>query len=361
MELNEILAAGVKIGASDVHLSALTPPIIRFNTRLIKLNDTVLQKEELEQMALDILGDKAHRVFMVEGEIDTSYRIEGVGNFRVNVYRHQGMAAIAARIIQTKIPDLEYLGLPATVSSLARYPNGLILVTGPTGSGKSTTMASMIDIINNERACHIVTLEDPIEYIHQNKKSFITQREIGIDSKDFSQALRASLRQDPDVIMIGELRDLETIATAITAAETGHLVLATLHTVNAAQTVERMIDVFPSTHQQQIRVQLSNCLRAVIAQRLLPSITNERMVLATELMICTNAIRNLIREGKYHQIPNAIFTGSQFGMLTMEMSLQYLIDQEMIDAGFLQYEKGEDAPVLETLAYGSVPSAKLSR
>jgi len=361
MQLNEILTTGVKIGASDVHLSPLTPPIIRYNTRLLKLNDTILQPQELEQMALDMLGDKAHRVFMVEGEIDTSYRIEGVGNFRVNIYHHQGMVAIAARIIQTEIPDMEYLGLPATVASLARYPSGLILITGPTGSGKSTTMASMIDIINNERACHIVTLEDPIEYIHRNKKSFITQREIGIDSKDFAQALRASLRQDPDVIMIGELRDLETIATAITAAETGHLVLATLHTVNAAQTVERMIDVFPSTHQQQIRVQLSNCLRAVIAQRLLPNITNERMVLATELMICTNAIRNLIREGKYHQIPNAIFTGSQFGMLTMEMSMQYLIDQDLIESSFLSYEKGDDVPILETLAYGSVPSVKAAK
>ncbi len=361
MELNEILKTAVDRGASDVHLSPLTPPIIRFNTRLIELNDTVLEKEELEQMALGILGDKAHRVFMVEGEIDTSYRIEGVGNFRVNIYRHQGMVAIAARIIQTKIPDLEYLGLPVTIASLARYSSGLILITGPTGNGKSTTMASMIDIINSERACHIVTLEDPVEYIHQNKKSYITQREMGIDSKDFAQALRASLRQDPDVIMIGELRDLETISTAITAAETGHLVLATLHTINAAQTVERMIDVFPSTHQQQVRIQLSNCLRAVISQRLLPNITNERMVVATELMICTNAIRNLIREAKYHQIPNAIFTGSQFGMLTMEMSLQYLIDQEMIDAGFQQYEKGDDAPIQETLAYGSVPLVKPSR
>lgn len=360
MNLKEILKAGVDIGASDVHLSPLTPPIIRYNTRLRKLSNTVLQPQELEQMALEILGDKAHRVFMVEGEIDTSYRLEGVGNFRVNIYRHQGMVAIAARIIQTKIPDLDYLGLPVTIASLARYSSGLILITGPTGSGKSTTMASMIDIINRERGCHIVTLEDPIEYIHQNKKSYITQREIGIDSKDFAQALRAALRQDPDVIMIGELRDLETISTAITAAETGHLVLATLHTINAAQTVERMIDVFPSTHQQQIRVQLSNCLRAVISQRLLPSITNERMVAATELMICTSAIRNLIRDGKYHQIPNAIFTGSQFGMLTMEMSLQYLIDQEMIDAGFLKYEKGDNAPNLETLAYGAVPMVKSS-
>jgi len=268
--------------------------------------------------------------------------------------------AIAARVIKTEIPDLDYLGLPQTVASLARYPSGLILVTGPTGSGKSTTMASMIDIINSERACHIVTLEDPIEYIHQHKKSYITQREIGLDSKDFTLALRASLRQDPDVIMIGELRDLETISTAITAAETGHLVLATLHTINAAQTVERMVDVFPSYQQQQIRLQLSNCLRAVISQRLLPDSTNERMVVATELMICTNAIRNLIREGKYHQIPNAIFTGTKYGMLTMEMSMQYLIEQGMIEASFLSHENGDDVPIQETRAYG-VKAARTGR
>ena len=361
MYLDEILKAGVDSGASDVHLSPLTPPIIRLNTRLVKLNDTVLHKEQLEQMALHILHDDGFKAFVEEGEIDTSYRIEGTGNFRVNIYRHQGMVAIAARIIKTEIPDLEYLGLPQTVGSLARYPSGLILVTGPTGSGKSTTLASMINIINNERACHIVTLEDPIEYIHQHKKSYITQREIGIDSQDFTLALRASLRQDPDVIMIGELRDLETISTAITAAETGHLVLATLHTINAAQTVERMVDVFPSYQQQQIRIQLANCLRAVISQRLLPNKTNERMVVATELMICTNAIRNLIRDGKYHQIPNAIFTGTKFGMLTMEMSMQYLIDQDLIESSFLSYEKGDDVPILETLAYGSVPSVKAAK
>ena len=215
-------------------------------------------------------------------------------------------------------------------------------------------------IFNTEKACHIITLEDPIEYIHQHKRSYITQREIGIDSRDFTRALRSSLRQDPDVIMIGELRDLETIATAITAAETGHLVLATLHTISAAQTVERMVDVFPSYQQQQIRIQLANCLRAVISQRLLPCKNNERMVVATELMICTTAIRNLIRDGKYHQIPNAIFTGTKFGMLTMESSLQNLIDQDLIDASFLKHEQGDDAP-LEDLANAAKPVIKTTR
>ncbi len=361
MLLDQILKEAVYMGASDVHLSPQSQPIVRLNTRLMPFSKIVLHQEDLEEMALKILGDEGYLSFQLEGEIDTSYRIEGIGNFRVNIYRHQAMIAIAARIINTVIPDLEYLGLPPLIGSLARYPSGLILITGPTGSGKSTTMASMIDIINREKACHIVTLEDPIEYIHQHKRSYITQREIGIDSRDFTRALRSSLRQDPDVIMIGELRDLETIATAITAAETGHLVLATLHTISAAQTVERMVDVFPSYQQQQIRIQLANCLRAVISQRLLPCRNNERMVVATELMICTTAIRNLIRDGKYHQIPNAIFTGTKFGMLTMEASLQNLIDQELIDASFLQHEKGDDAPFLEELAYASKPVFKTTR
>lgn len=358
MLLDQLLKEAVYIGASDVHLSPYTQPIIRLNTRLLTFSKIILQAEDTEKMALKILGDESFLSFQLEGEIDTSYRIEGIGNFRINIYRHQGMIAIAARIINTVIPDLDFLGLPPLIGSLARYPSGLILVTGPTGSGKSTTLASMIDIINSERSCHIVTLEDPIEYIHQHKKSYITQREIGIDSRDFTQALRSSLRQDPDVIMIGELRDLETIATAITAAETGHLVLATLHTISAAQTVERMVDVFPSYQQQQIRIQLANCLRAVISQRLLPCKNNERMVVATELMICTTAIRNLIRDGKYHQIPNAIFTGSKFGMLTMESSMQNLIDQDLIEASFLQHETGNDFPILEDLAKPVKPVIK---
>ena len=361
MQLDQILKAAVRKGASDVHLSPLTPPIIRLNTRLIKLDNSILSKDEMEQTALYILGLDDYKVFDKQGEIDTSYQIDGVGNFRINIYRHRGMIAIAARIIKTEIPSLEYLGLPETVGALARYPSGLVLVTGPTGSGKSTTLACMVDIINSERTCHIVTLEDPIEYIHKHKMSYITQREIGLDSQDFTLALRSSLRQDPDVIMIGELRDLETISTAITAAETGHLVLATLHTINAAQTVERMVDVFPSYQQQQIRIQLANCLRAVVSQRLLPNKTNERMVVATELMICTSAIRNLIRDGKYHQIPNAIFTGTKFGMLTMETSLQNLIDLEMIDASFMGNENNTDTHLIEVLSSGSVPATKPAR
>jgi len=361
VQLDQILKAAVRKGASDVHLSPLTPPIIRLNTRLIKLDNSILSKDEMEQTALYILGLDDYKVFDKQGEIDTSYQIDGVGNFRINIYRHRGMIAIAARIIKTEIPSLEYLGLPETVGALARYPSGLVLVTGPTGSGKSTTLACMVDIINSERTCHIVTLEDPIEYIHKHKMSYITQREIGLDSQDFTLALRSSLRQDPDVIMIGELRDLETISTAITAAETGHLVLATLHTINAAQTVERMVDVFPSYQQQQIRIQLANCLRAVVSQRLLPNKTNERMVVATELMICTSAIRNLIRDGKYHQIPNAIFTGTKFGMLTMETSLQNLIDLEMIDASFMGNENNTDTHLIEVLSSGSVPATKPAR
>lgn len=356
MTLDQLLKQAVTRGASDIHFSPGTPPILRINTRLAPLNSAPLSSGDTENMALRILGNDSFNEFQNQGEIDASYRIPGLANFRINIYKHQGRTAIAARVINTMIPTLEYLGLPPLVGSLARYPSGLILVTGPTGSGKSTTLAAMIDIINTERACHLVTLEDPIEYIHQNKMSLVTQREIGADSMDFNRALRASLRQDPDVIMIGEMRDLETIATAITAAETGHLVLATLHTINAAQTVERMVDVFPSYQQQQVRIQLANCLRAVISQRLLPCKTDERMVVATELMICTPAIRNLIRDGKYHQIPNAIYTGTKFGMLTMEASLQHLIDQDLINADFLQREKNEEAAVLETLAYGSLPA-----
>lgn len=360
MNLDQVLKQAVARGASDIHLSPNTPPIVRVNTRLMPLVNTPLKATDTENMALRILGNDNFAVLQEEGEIDTSYRLPGLASFRINVYRHQGMIAIAARVIKTLIPDLEYLGLPPVVGSLARYPSGLILVTGPTGSGKSTTLAALIDIINKERACHIVTLEDPIEYIHENKLSLITQREIGSDTQDFNRALRSSLRQDPDVIMIGEMRDLETIATAITAAETGHLVLATLHTINSAQTVERIVDVFPSYQQQQIRVQLANCLRAVISQRLLPCTDGERMVVATELMICTAAIRNLIRDGKYHQIPNAIYTGTKFGMLTMEASLQMLIDKKLIQADFLQRESEEGLPALETLAHNVLPSASIS-
>lgn len=355
LTLDSLLEEAVIRGASDIHLAPGNPAMIRLNTRLMVLNDTILSSADTENMALRILGNDGFAQLQEIGEVDTSYRMPGVANFRVNVYRYQGVIGIAARVIRTVIPDLESLGLPPVVGSLARYPSGLILVTGPTGSGKSTTLASLIDIINQERSCHIVTLEDPIEYIHQSKNSLITQREIGTDSNDFNQALRASLRQDPDVIMIGEMRDLETISTAITAAETGHLVLATLHTINSAQTVERIVDVFPSYQQAQVRLQLANCLRAVLSQRLLPRIDSEQMVVAVELMICTPGIRTLIRDGKYHQIPNAIYTGSKYGMITMEDSMQLLIDKKLIQADFLEMEKSAEFPELETLALTPVP------
>lgn len=357
--LDQLLKQAVIREASDVHLAPGNRAMVRINTKLTALNDIVLSATDTENMALRILGNDGFAQLQEIGEIDTSYRMPGVANFRVNVYRYQGMIGIAARVIKTIIPDLEYLGLPPVVGSLARYPSGLILVTGPTGSGKSTTLAAMIDIINRERSCHIITLEDPIEYIHQSKMSLITQREIGSDSDDFTRALRASLRQDPDVIMIGEMRDLETISTAITAAETGHLVLATLHTINSAQTVERIVDVFPSYQQAQIRLQLANCLRAVLSQRLLPRSDDERMVVAVELMICTAGIRSLIRDGKYHQIPNAIYTGSKYGMITMENSLQMLMDKKLIQSDFLARESME-LPDLEMLAH-NIPVPRKTR
>lgn len=358
--LDRLLKQAVTREASDIHLAPGNPATIRINTRLIALEEAVLSATDTENMALRILGNEGFIQLQEVGEIDTSYRLPGLANFRVNLYRYQGRIGIAARVIKTIIPDLDILGLPPVVGSLARYPSGLILVTGPTGSGKSTTLAAMIDIINKERACHIVTLEDPIEYIHQSKRSLITQREIGPDSNDFTQALRASLRQDPDVIMIGEMRDLETISTAITAAETGHLVLATLHTINSAQTVERMIDVFPSYQQAQIRLQLANCLRAVLSQRLLPGIDGVSMVVAIELMICTAGIRSLIRDGKYHQIPNAIYTGSKFGMITMENSLQSLIDRQLVQSDFLAKENA-DLPDWEALTNTAVPHKRRAK
>jgi len=337
--LDRLLKEAVARGASDIHLSPFSPPIVRISTRLKNLNDTILEPGDTIAMAQKILGKERFAQVEEEGEVDTSYKMWETGNFRINIYRHQGLWAIACRVINTLIPSAEYLGLPPIVPSLARYSAGLILITGPTGSGKSTTMAALINEINQERACHIVTLEDPIEYIHSNNKSLITQREIGRDSRNFPNALRSALRQDPDVIMIGEMRDLETVSTAITAAETGHLVLATLHTITAPQTIERIIDIFPPYQQQQVRIQLANSLRAVICQRLLPRKGDERMVVACEIMICTTAIRNLIREGKIHQIHNAMHTGSKYGMLTMENALQQLIDQGLIESHFIREAK----------------------
>ncbi len=259
-----------------------------------------------------------------KGEIDFSYSAPKQGRFRVNAYIQRGSYGLALRIIPLEIPSMQKLGLPPVISDLTRLARGLVLVTGPTGSGKSTTLATMIDQINRERKKHILTLEDPIEYLHKHNKSIVNQREIGTDSKSFSSALRGALRQDPDVILVGEMRDLDTISIAITAAETGHLVLSTLHTLGSAKTIDRIIDVFPPYQQQQIRVQLASVLQAVISQQLLPKADGNGRVAAMEVMIVTPAIRNLIREDKVHQIGTAIQTGSKYRMQTMDNSLTEL-------------------------------------
>ncbi|KGG81451.1 twitching motility protein PilT [Caloranaerobacter azorensis H53214] len=330
MNIYELLKKTIELGASDLHITVGYPPVMRINGELIKHGEETLTPEENINLVKQILDEDKFKQLEINGEIDTSYSIAGLGRFRVNIYKQRGTYGMAIRVVSLRIPTIEELGLPEIVRELSRKQRGLILVTGPTGSGKSTTLASMIDCINKERSCHILTLEDPIEYLHKHNKSIINQREIGSDSRNFASALRAALRQDPDVILVGEMRDLETISIAITAAETGHLVLSTLHTIGAAKTIDRIIDVFPPHQQQQIKIQLSTVLEGIISQQLLPRIDNQGRVLALEIMIATPAIRNLIREGKTYQIQTAIQTGMKFGMQTMDNSLINLFKQGLI-------------------------------
>lgn len=331
MELNDVLRHAVDIGASDVHFAVGGPVNIRVNGVLIPYNEHILTNEETAAIAKHIIPTDLYGVFEKEGQLDTAYRITNHSVFRVNVFKYSGKIGIAARCISDVIPSIAELGLPDTVEKVANYSSGLIIVTGPTGCGKSTTIAAIIDSINQSKKRHILTIEDPIEYIHRNKNCMITQREVGRDCNNFSDALRAGLRQDPDVIMVGEMRDLETISIAVTAAETGHLVLATLHTRNSYQTIERIIDVFPSTHQQQIRVQLSNSLMAVFSQKLLPKKDGTGRVPAVESMFVTPAVRNLIRENKVHQLYTFIQTGQKTGMQTMDDHLISLYRKRLID------------------------------
>ncbi|QIB26475.1 type IV pilus twitching motility protein PilT [Caloranaerobacter azorensis] len=330
MNIYELLKKTIELGASDLHITVGYPPVMRINGELIKHGEETLTPEENIDLVKQILDEDKFKQLEINGEIDTSYSIAGLGRFRVNIYKQRGTYGMAIRAVSLRIPTIEELGLPEIVRELSRKQRGLILVTGPTGSGKSTTLASMIDCINKERSCHILTLEDPIEYLHKHNKSIINQREIGSDSRNFASALRAALRQDPDVILVGEMRDLETISIAITAAETGHLVLSTLHTIGAAKTIDRIIDVFPPHQQQQIKIQLSTVLEGIISQQLLPRADTQGRVLALEIMIATPAIRNLIREGKTYQIQTAIQTGMKFGMQTMDNSLINLFKQGLI-------------------------------
>ena len=312
MDLKELIKIGVEKKASDIHITVGVPPVYRVNGKLIKYGDKILDPEGTKSIVTQILNKRQLEELNELGELDTSFSSPGIGRFRVNVFKQRGSYGMALRIIPLRIPTMEELRLPQVVKELSRLPRGLILVTGPTGSGKSTTLASMIDLINNEKSYHILTLEDPIEYLHKHKMSIVNQREIGSDSLNFANALRAALRQDPDVILVGEMRDLETISITLTAAETGHLVLSTLHTLGAAKTIDRIIDVFPPYQQQQI------------------TSDGKGRVAAFEIMIATQAIRNLIREEKSHQIDTAIQTGGKYSMKTMDSSILELYKDGII-------------------------------
>ncbi|MDH7601499.1 MAG: type IV pilus twitching motility protein PilT [Armatimonadota bacterium] len=320
MHLDDLLREASERGASDLHLTVGLPPVIRVDGSLTHLRYQPLSPSDTQRLVYDILTTDQVQHFETVHELDFSYGVRGVGRYRVNVYKQRGSVGAALRSIPDRIPTFEQLNLPPILRELSRRTSGLILVTGPTGSGKSTTIACMIDTINSERPVHIMTIEDPIEYLHRHKRGMVNQRELGTDTDSFANALRAVLREDPDVILIGEMRDLETIQAALTLSETGHLVFGTLHTRNAPQTIDRVIDVFPPHQQEQIRVQLSNTLEAVIAQQLMPRIGGGRIV-ALEILVATSAVRNLIREGKSHQIYSAIETGAQYGMQTMDKSL----------------------------------------
>jgi twitching motility protein PilT len=331
LHLDDLLRYVVSIGASDLHLAAGNPPSVRLHGALRPMEDVgLLRSEEVENIIFGILPPSQRARFEKENELDTSYAIEGVSRFRVNVARERGDVAGALRPIPQIIPKFESLGLPPVMRSFADLRRGLVLVTGPTGSGKSTSLASLVDIINETKPLHIITVEDPIEFLHHHKRSVISQREVGEDTASFSEALRRVLRQDPDVILVGEMRDLETIQTALTAAETGHLVFGTLHTQDASSTIDRVIDVFPPNQQDQIRIQLSSTLEAVVTQQLVPVSDGNGRCVAAEVLIATSGVRNLIRSAKTHQIYSLMQTGAQVGMQTMDQSLAQLVREGVI-------------------------------
>ena len=344
VNINEILFTAMQAKASDIHLTVALPPKMRVNGHLISMeNFPVLTSDDTLDLLLSITTDHQREKFNANGELDMSFAVDNIGRYRVNAFRQRGSVAMALRSVNTVVPSPEQLGLPRAFVDLYQKKRGLILVTGPTGSGKSTSLASIINQVNEHRDAHIITLEDPIEYLHLHKMSMVNQREMGFDSMSYSNALRAALREDPDVILVGEMRDYETISVAVTAAETGHLVLSTLHTIGAASTVDRIIDVFPPHQQQKIRVQLANVLEAVISQQLIPTADGRGRAAAFEVMISNSAVRNLIREGKSHQLlsvmqttrkigniamDEAIMALFQEGKITREMAVQYAVDTD---------------------------------
>ena len=340
LRIEVLLEEVVKRRASDLHLQVGLPPMIRVDGALSPIAGfNPLDEQQVEMLVFSILAEDQRQILMKDKEFDFSFAFGSLGRFRVNAFHERGNLAAALRLIPTEIKSVAELGLPNVIMSFADYPRGLVLVTGPTGSGKSTTLAALVDKINTERAQHIITIEDPIEFTHKSKRSVVVQREVHYDTYSFNAALRSSLRQDPDVVLIGEMRDLETISAAITIAETGHLVFATLHTNSASQSIDRMIDIFPPHQQPQIRTQLANMLMAVCSQRLVPTIGGGR-VAATEIMITNPAVRNVIREGKSHQLDAIIQTSSDQGMQTMDRTLVNLVQ-----SGTVTYDNAREFAV----------------
>jgi len=330
MDISELLLFVHKEGASDLHISAGEPPMVRIYGEIKRIEVPPLTREELHVMLYDILNDYQRKKYEEMHELDFSLELKGVARFRVNAFRQQRGEGVVFRVIPSKILTLEQLGLPKNLREVCQNERGLVLVTGPTGCGKSTTLASMIDVINNSLKGHIITIEDPIEFLHESKKCLINQREIGAHTLTFANALRSALREDPDIILVGEMRDLETISLALTAAETGHLVFSTLHTSGAAKTVDRIIDVFPGEQQGQIRAQFAESIQAIISQILLKRRDGRGLIPALEIMIGTPAIRNLIREAKVAQLPSAIQTGQKFGMKSLDQSLKDLVSRNIV-------------------------------
>jgi twitching motility protein PilT len=326
----EVLLEVTERKASDLHLTAGSPPMMREHGKLHALDFPSLTPQATREVVYSILTNDQRQKLETDWQVDLAYSIPGKARFRVNAYFQRAAVSAAFRLIPEEIPQLSSLGVPAVLQEFTKKPRGFVLVTGPTGSGKSTTLAAMLDLINESRQEHILTIEDPIEFLHRHKRCIVNQRELGADTKSFAQGLKAGLRQDPDVILVGEMRDLETIATALTAAETGHLVFATLHTQDTAQTVDRVVDVFPPEQQQQVRVQLSVALQGIVTQQLLPRGDGTGRCVATEVLVPTPAVRNLIREGKTHQIYSTLQTGGRWGMQTMDASLAQLAREHKI-------------------------------
>ena len=336
MDLESALRRMIEMGASDLHVTTGAPPTVRLDGQLMPLEGfTTLSADEIQRTIYSVLTQRQRETFEADLELDFAFAVSGVARFRVNLYQQRDSLGAAFRVIPYEIKPLEDLGVPSVVANFANLPRGLVLVTGPTGSGKSTTLAAIIDLANRTRTDHIMTVEDPIEFLHRHKKSLINQREVGADTLSFASALKHVLRQDPDIILVGEMRDLETISVALTAAETGHLVFATLHTQDAAQTIDRVIDVFPSHQQAQVRTQLAAAIQGVVCQTLCKRSDGPGRAVATEVMIATPAIRNLIREGKTHQIYSSMQAGSKEGMHTMDQHLA-----ELVKLGRITYEQG---------------------